>query len=124
METTMNPISSPSIGVERELTRVHEHLRQVTVQVRSGRGGGSGVIWRSDGLIVTNAHVATRSRQSVVLADGRTLEAQVAGRDPRRDLAALKIDARGLGAAEGRDPFALWRGEFCWAKGCPMGSRG
>ncbi len=38
---------------------VTESLRRSTVVVRAGkRGGGSGVIWASDGNIITNAHVA------------------------------------------------------------------
>ena len=40
---------------------VGEALRRSTVHVRDGkRSGGSGVIWDSEGLVVTNSHVATR----------------------------------------------------------------
>ena len=47
---------------------VAERLRRSTVQVFSGerdRGGGSGVIWSDGGLIVTNAHVARSTKQSI-----------------------------------------------------------
>jgi S1-C subfamily serine protease len=40
-----------------------------------GRGGGAGVIWNSDGVIVTNAHVARSPRTGIVLWDGRSLRA-------------------------------------------------
>ena len=65
-----------------------ERLRASTVAVRLGRGGaGSGVIWASDGAIVTNAHVANRAVAEVVLSDGRSFRARVERRDERRDLA-------------------------------------
>src|SRR6478752_5411875 len=61
-----------------------EHLRRATVQVRGqGPGGGSGVIWQPDGLIITNAHVARGPRATVELADGRAFEAVVTARDDR-----------------------------------------
>jgi len=60
----------------------------------------------------------------VVLADGRTLEAEVIARDPRRDLASLKIVASGLVAADVRDPSSLRAGELVVAIGNPMGATG
>ena len=120
----LNPVDSASIGVERELARVADRLRIVTVQVRNGSGGGSGVIWRSDGLIVTNAHVAARGGQLVVLDDGRKFRAKPVARDPRHDLAALGIDATGLVAAQVRDPAMLRIGELVLAIGNPMGNVG
>src|SRR5690606_16643033 len=54
---------------------------------------GSGVIVDSEGHIVTNNHVVTRSEQiSVQLADGREAEATLVGSDPYTDIAVLKID--------------------------------
>src|SRR6185312_14833097 len=85
-----------------------EQLRRSTVQVRGrGPGGGSGVIWRADGLIITNAHVARGPRATVELSDGRTFDAVVTTRDERRDLAALKVDATDLPAALIGDSDAL-----------------
>ncbi|MFN6538683.1 MAG: trypsin-like peptidase domain-containing protein, partial [Nostoc sp. EkiNYC01] len=67
-------------------------LRLHTVKVKSGSlGVGSGVIWQSDGLIITNAHVATSNRATVELADGRVFDAVRTQFDPQQDLAALKI---------------------------------
>src|SRR5919205_2147328 len=97
--------SSSSAGVQTEklladqLCTVVESLQRSTVHVRSGRAGaGSGVIWRPDGLIVTNAHVVQTANPSVELWDGRTLDAQVISRDTAHDLAALTIPARDLPA--------------------------
>ena len=94
------------------------------MQVRNGSGGGSGVIWRSDGLIITNAHVAARGGQFVVLDGNRTFKAKQVARDPRRDLAALRIDATGLVAAQVREPASLRVGELVLAIGNPMGDAG
>lgn len=106
---------------------VAEHLRRATVQVLSEgpqRGGGSGIIWRTDGLILTNAHVARSLRPVVELWDGRRLDARVAVADPRRDLAALRVPADGLPAATAGDSDRLRPGELVIAVGNPLGFRG
>jgi serine protease Do len=108
--------------VERELEALAERVRASTVAVRVGRhGAGSGVIWASDGAIVTNAHVASRPYAEVVLSDGRRFTAHVERRDPRHDLALLRIDARMLPAAHVRDPRDLRPGELLIAVGHPLG---
>ena len=112
-------------GLAHDIERVAERVRRWTVQVRSGgQGVGSGVIWRGDGLIVTNAHVARSDRAFVALADGRELEARLAVRDARRDLALLVVDASELPAAEQGDPLALRPGEVVMAIGSPWGITG
>jgi serine protease Do len=110
------------VAIERDLEALADTLRASTVAVRLGReGAGSGVIWASDGTIVTNAHVASRSHAEVVLSDGRHFEARVERRDARRDLALLRIDAGGLTAAATRDPGDLRVGEMLVAVGHPLG---
>jgi serine protease Do len=99
-----------------------EQLRHSTVQVRAGQsGGGSGVIWRSDGLIVTNAHVARGKRIAVELADGTLLRARLTDRDDERDIAALRVDASGLPAATIGDSDTLRPGHLAFAVGNPFG---
>lgn len=62
-------------------------------------GLGSGVIWRQDGLIITNFHVIRQADAiAVELRDGRTLRADVVGVDPATDLALLRIGADKLPA--------------------------
>jgi serine protease Do len=124
MSATMSVSAAAGSGpaIERDLETLAETLRASTVAVRLGRGGaGSGVIWASDGAIVTNAHVASRSRAEVVLSDGRRFEARLERRDAGRDLALLRIDARGLPAAAVRDPGDLRTGEVLVAVGHPLG---
>jgi len=103
---------------------VAERLRRSTVQVsnrRSSRGAGSGVIWTADGLIITNAHVASSDRAQVELWDGRKFEAEVTARDTRRDVASLRISARDLPAATAADSATLKPGELVLAVGNPLG---
>jgi serine protease Do len=121
----MNHFGSVSISVERELAEVAERLRRSTVEVSgAGHGRGSGVIWRSDGLIVTNAHVATSSQHTIRLADGRVFKAELLRREPTVDLAILKIAATDLHSLEVRDASSLRAGELVVAVGNPMDATG
>jgi len=65
-------------------------------------GAGSGFILTSDGLIATNRHVVADSdlSYSVVLADGRTLDAEVVDLDPSFDFAIVRVDAENLPVVE------------------------
>jgi serine protease Do len=111
--------------LEHELAAVAERLRRSTVQVQGRhRGGGSGVIWRSTGLIITNAHVARGPSASVKLSDGRAFEATVVARDPQRDLAAFTVEASDLPAASVGDSSALHVGALVFAVGNPWGMAG
>jgi serine protease Do len=112
-------LAAGSIG--RELATLANALRPVTVQVRVGRGGeGSGVVWRKDGVIVTNAHVARGAYAAIRMWDGRTLEARIIARDPDSDLAALRVQGPLLPIARG-DPTATRPGELIVALGHPLG---
>lgn len=101
---------------------IAEKLRRSTVLIQAGdRGAGSGVIWTSDGTVITNAHVARSSRMSLQLWDGREFPATVASRDSRRDLAVLRIGATNLPAAMVADSSQVRPGELAIAIGNPLG---
>jgi serine protease Do len=101
---------------------IAEKLRRSTVLVPAGgRGSGSGVIWSSDGTVITNAHVARGTKISLQLWDGREFQATVASRDPHRDLAALHIDATNLPSASVADSSKVRPGELAIAIGNPLG---
>ena len=101
---------------------IAEHLRRSTVLIHAGgRGSGSGVIWTSDGTVVTNAHVVRGSNTRVQLWDGREFDATLTARDPRRDLATLRIGANSLPAVCPADSSQLRPGELAIAIGNPMG---
>jgi S1-C subfamily serine protease len=57
-------------------------------------GVGSGIVWDTDGHIVTNFHVVeSAARAEVVLSDGSAYSGEIVGRAPDKDLAVLHIDA-------------------------------
>lgn len=102
-----------------------EALRRSTVEVRCGRASsGSGVLWRKDGLIVTNAHVARAAEVTIALWDGRTFRGRTVTRDAGRDLASVRVEASGLIAARTGDASALRAGELVLAVGNPLGFTG
>ena len=110
--------------LETELAAVSQHLRSITVEIANYRSGGSGVIWSSDGLIVTNSHVVGGSRVQVRLATGDVVAGTVVARDRQHDLALLKVEATNLptpaiGKAEDLRP-----GELVLAMGNPWGFAG
>ncbi len=84
-------------------------------------GTGTGVIVRSDGYILTNDHVVGGAdRVTVMLSDGREFKGVVT-RDPRTDLALVKIEAKDLPAAGFTDSDEVKAGEWCIAMGGPFG---
>lgn len=84
------------------------------------RGAASGIVWSADGLIVTANHVLHRDDNvRVGLADGQTLDATVAGRDPSTDLAMLKVQAGGLPTLAGSEESDMSVGHFALALGRP-----
>jgi serine protease Do len=109
--------------------RMIEDAQRSVVQVRSGeRGIGAGVIWRPDGLVLTNHHVVAGGRRDVTVAlqDGRTFGADVVKSTRSLDLALLKLegDHGDLPAAPVGDSDALRVGELVYAIGHPWGRVG
>jgi serine protease Do len=85
-------------------------------------GLGTGFIVRSDGVIVTNAHVVQGATQvSVMMRDGKTFPAKILGSDETNDLAVIKIDASGLPVAKLGNSENLLVGEWAIAIGNPYG---
>jgi S1-C subfamily serine protease len=130
------PVNAPSIDVSGDFEEfVPAVARAVTPSVvridiiGSGAGGaeaplglGSGVIYRSDGYILTNNHVVEgASSLEVKLASGESFQAEVIGTDPLNDLAVLKVDATGLPAVNVRMDDQPQVGESAIAIGSPFG---
>jgi serine protease Do len=90
---------------------------------RQQRSLGSGFIIGSDGAIVTNAHVIENAKKiTVKLSDKREFEAKVLGKDPKTDVALIKIDSdESLPTAELGDSEQLEVGEWVMAVGNPFG---
>jgi len=86
------------------------------------RGQGSGFIVKSDGLVLTNAHVVANAAEvTVKLTDKREFKAKVIGQDKETDVAVLKIDARDLPTVRIGDASRAQVGEWVLAIGSPFG---
>src|SRR5215210_1684033 len=106
----------------RAVIAVTDRLAPSVANLRSRRGGGSGVVVTGDGFIVTSAHVVERTRRvRASFVDGSEHEAEVVGVDPLSDLAVLRADGRGLAAAELGDAARLRVGQLVVAIGNPHG---
>lgn len=101
----------------------------VTLQVTGAHseGSGSGVIYSSDGYIVTNAHVVTlgekpsdRTQIRVRMNNGEIHQATLVGTDPYADIAVVKIDVEGLPAVKLADSDSVNVGDLTVAIGAPL----
>ena len=105
----------------------------VTIEAKSDESGaqGSGVVVDGRGYIVTNNHVISEAAASpskfkltVVFNDGKEVPANLVGRDPKTDLAVLKVDnVDNLTVAKFGDSEKLRVGEEVIAAGAPLGLR-
>jgi serine protease Do len=103
-----------------------EHIFQMPQQDRRmervERGTGSGFIFDTQGLIMTNAHVVDKVDQvMVLLKDGRQFKGKVLGADPLTDVAVIKIEASNLPTVSLGNSKALQPGEWAIAIGNPLG---
>lgn len=99
----------------------------VKVEVRNGGGesSASGVIFRSDGHVLTNAHVVEGAAElTVQLADGDRLPGRILGYDPETDLAVVKIAGENLPVVTLGRSTGLRVGETAIAIGSPLGLEG
>lgn len=92
------------------------------MEIPRQQGLGSGVIVTKDGYILTNNHVVDGADEvKVALQDGREFNAKVIGRDPKSDVAVIKIDAKDLPAVPMADSDKVEVGDVVLAIGNPFG---
>ena len=90
--------------------------------IQQQQGQGSGFITRSDGVLLTNAHVVEGSSEvHVTLPDGRSFSGKVLGSDPLTDVAVVKVVASRLPVASLGDSAKVRPGEWAIAIGNPLG---
>lgn len=90
--------------------------------IQQQQGQGSGFITRSDGVVLTNAHVVEGSSEvHVTLPDGRSFSGKVLGADPLTDVAVVKVVASRLPVAPLGDSAKVRPGEWAIAIGNPLG---
>ena len=83
-------------------------------------GQGSGLVYREDGVILTNRHVVENAEKvQIVFRGGKEYDGEVLGVDRESDIAVVKIDATGLTAAKMGDSDKTKVGEFAIAVGSP-----
>lgn len=127
-------LSLPSSGsgpVAGDVVQIAERVRPAIAQLKvdtarsAAASTGSGVIFRSDGEVMTNAHVVDGATGiTVVLANGRQLPGRVLGADPDSDTAVVKIDGGPFPIAELGTADDLKVGQQAIAIGSPLGLNG
>ena len=114
--------------VSQIVQNVKPSVVSIKAEGSSGSGTGSGFIYREDGYIVTNNHVAAPAinggKLTVYLEDKTSFEAKLVGRNASYDLAVLKIDATGLKPVNIGDSNAITVGDLTVAFGSPLGLSG
>lgn len=86
------------------------------------KGRASGVIISEDGYILTNNHVVENTNKlKVTLYNDKQYDAKIIGRDPRTDMAVIKISAKGLNFAKFADSNKVKVGEYVIAVGNALG---
>ena len=120
---------SALVSLSEEIENVADKVSKSVVSVSSRtRGNGSGVVWSSDGLILTCSHIVRKVDElEVSLSNGKSFPAKVIGNDPYSDIALLKIQANGkndsisLNPIEIGDSENLKAGQFVLALANPYG---
>ncbi|MFN2557296.1 MAG: S1C family serine protease [Nitriliruptorales bacterium] len=118
--TAPSPAAGDAAGWDA-IPRIVAEVEPSVVAVLSENGEGSGVIYRSDGTIVTNYHVVAGARRvQIQLADGSSLPAAVLATDEPTDLAVLRIERDNLPPARFATSLPTV-GELAIAIGNPLG---
>ncbi|HUU10795.1 MAG TPA: trypsin-like peptidase domain-containing protein [Phycisphaerae bacterium] len=109
-------------SLPEEWRRLLERYRRHPPIPFRAQGNGSGFIISADGFILTSEHVVRDAVEiQVTLSTRKRYRAKVVGADPRRDLAVIRIDAKGLPVVRLGDAGRLRRGQFVLALGSPFG---
>ncbi len=126
MSITLEAPAAPALSglaLSAAIADIAAEVKQSVVLIGQNGSHGAGVIWRPDGIVVTNRHVLRDDRVDVILDDGRKLTGIVAARHPDRDLAVVKIAADDLPAARLGDSSTVRPGQLAIAIGHPPGLR-
>nr|WP_245548340.1 trypsin-like peptidase domain-containing protein [Gordonia araii] len=118
----------PRSAVARVVRAVEKAVVAIDVRTSGGSGTGSGVVIDKSGYIVTNNHVVAMAADDkgatteVVFYDRTRVPARIVGRDPKSDLAVVKVDnVNNISVAALGDSDKLQIGEDVVAFGSPLG---
>lgn len=114
-------MSNAAQDLSNALADAVERVSASVVRVETGRRRpASGLVWSTDGLVVTTAHgLESEDGLEVSLATGQTHSATLLGADPSSDIALLRIDAADLPVAERAPADSLRRGQLVLALSRP-----
>lgn len=101
-------------SVSKDVAAKVAALESIALRVGTDRGGSTAVRWSDDGLVVAVNHALPDGEGlRAQLPDGRSVSAELVGRDPTTDLALLRVDAGALpAAAKLADPAGLAAGQL------------
>ena len=118
------PVAQISSQVSPSVVQVNvSNIQTTPFGEQEQQGGlGSGVIYRSDGYVITNNHVVQGAEQvNIALADGTTVQGEVIGGDERTDIAVVRTERGDLPAASFNTEGAPTVGQLAVAIGSPSG---
>src|SRR6478609_1401407 len=115
--------AAAALAFQRAVTDVVRRLSPSVVQIQSPDGLGSGVVFDSNGDIVTNNHVVAGGGPYTVTAGAHSYGASLVGRFPPDDLAVVRVSGAKLTPAAFADSSKLDVGDFAIAIGNPLGLR-
>lgn len=120
-----NVTTVPAKRVALYNSEIIKQVKPATVFIETTKGAGSGMIIDVNGYILTNAHVVWDvSVAKIKLSDGRSLSAEVIGRDEIIDLAILKIVGNDFPKVTMGDSDSVAQGEDVFTLGYPFGLEG
>ena len=110
-----------TVAATADIPSIVRKLEPSIVTVYVGQGLGSGIVYKADGVIVTNQHVVGDAKQVAVgFADGQRVAGQVLATDPVTDLAVVRVRRSGLPEARFETTLPAV-GELAIALGSPLG---
>jgi S1-C subfamily serine protease len=112
-----------ALAFQRAITAVVHEVSPSVVQIQNPEGLGSGVVYDTNGDIVTNNHVVAGGGPYTVTAGTHSYGASLVGRFPPDDLAILHVSGAKLVPAAFADSSKLAVGDFAIAIGNPLGLR-
>ncbi|MEY2430418.1 MAG: hypothetical protein QOC92_143 [Acidimicrobiaceae bacterium] len=118
----LSATASSGRGVIAIAKSVSPSITRIEVTNGSAKTVGSGIFVRTDGYLVTNAHVVNNASDvQVALSDGTVVPGRVVGTDSMTDIAVVKIDRDQLPAAVLGSAVDLQSGQPAIAIGSPLG---
>jgi S1-C subfamily serine protease len=118
---TKKPSRTPLTNAE-----IIKKITPAVVYIKTETGSGSGMIFSTDGYVLTNAHVVRGVRTvKVSLSSGEALEGIVLGKDENADLAVLKVTAtKSFPKVTFGDSDKVTQGDEVFTFGYPLGIEG